>query len=497
MIENLLLMFPFLLTNSDSAVVKDLNPSHFSNSETFIEEPVIEDEPEEPYIIYDNDESSSLSNAENISLNVQYSRMYNNRYDYDYFTISNISLGTFIKFENNRSSYITIYKSISSNSASVYTYSRIVNSSEVFWLDEAASYTFVFCPSNLYTGPYQFKISSLSISQSDYDNYFVHLGYTYNNSYIDHLPLINKDYSSKPSTNSRLGRRTQRNNVASNFEYSSSDKLSTSLKNLYFNIDVANTGIFNVYGENSNDFNDDDRNILNYLAYPGDSVCCTQVTDSFNQTHKCSSYYVSDNYLMSASHILFNPSTNTYGNTNNITIYQERHSEEYNGSYFISDSYAPLNYFYGRLNNIEYKQYDWCILKRGLQLSPESYNNYVHGYLGLKYTNNSYVCTRGLGYPLHYCLRVGSQVFYITEIKDEAVSYCVLESYGNLYRTKNDLTGGMSGGPCAEIDLSTGSAYAVGTISGNELFSGSCYNVCSKINKSNYNLLVDLENGEI
>ncbi|MCR4911205.1 MAG: trypsin-like serine protease [Bacilli bacterium] len=56
--------------------------------------------------------------------------------------------------------------------------------------------------------------------------------------------------------------------------------------------------------------------------------------------------------------------------------------------------------------------------------------------------------------------------------------------------TGSDITQGQSGGACIYVDNNTQNAYARGIVSG--IDANNEYNIITKVNKINYNLLTDL-----
>lgn len=443
------------------------------------------------------DETTGMSDAIQINTGTQYSYIFNTKSDSDYYYTSQaLSAGSYITISMSVSnSSVTIYKYTSGSDYSLYMTLNSFTSTQKFYIEETSKYAFVF-KSNSYMGAYKFTISNYSIGSSDIDKYIVHTNYLPSN--IKYIELIYRNYSNYSNSGTKAGAISKKNNIDTTIDYEGNGvKISNSDEHYYGWLPFS--GLFNgtsvistnVASSNINAVSYDDRYTVYTDYYPGNCICKTDV--SYGSSVKSgTSFYVDDDYLMSAAHMLYSDTGSVILNRN-IEIYQEYRSTGFNGSYYISDSYMLYSYAYGRIMNNVTREHDWCIFKLGDQITSET-DGFTHGYLGLKYSSATSYNTKTYGYPHRYMLNYSNNWQYAIEDVDKlAVSSGNIAYSSGYFGTYQDISAGMSGGPTLVVENNM--PYVLGIVSGNS--TSPAYNVLSSINKYNFNLLNDLITGVV
>lgn len=435
------------------------------------------------YVIFDGDESTSFATALSLSFNTSVSGLYNTRSDYDYFITSTLSNDVFAKFDINRGTDLLIYRKETSGNKLIMNYGS-VTTDNIICLEKGYQYYFRITQNNSYTGSYSFEVETINVT--NYQNYY--MKYNYSNGSLTTFEVLYRDYSSAPSSNVRQGY-----NPRGSFGITTDGRLSTD-ENYYF--DLVNNYLMDSNHNLSTNYLDDNRLIVNaQIEYPASTICYISGTNKNNVAIRGSSFFVDNNYLMTAAHVILGQGVDNHLNLKIKPSYRKTTSSTIIklGEYYISESYFPMYWYQNIKNGTENHEYDWAILKVGETIT-EPTDTLGHGYLGIGYDNESSKVMTNMGYPKKKITQSTHLNIPDLNTNDDIL---MSVSSGEFYKISNfkystyiDVTSGNSGGPAFEI-IENNSAIAYGIVSGLETSTNS-YNVFSRIDKYSFSLLDEL-----
>lgn len=425
-------------------------------------------------IEYPDDESSSFSDAEIINYGVAYDRMFNYNYDYDYFFISVSSDGLYT-FDIDVSSTLIIYQhypltnspNSTMDTVEIMRYNSITTSNVIFLMGNY-DYYLVVRPNVLYTGAYCFELSYLT---NNFSNYFLKTNYI--NGSLNNMEVIYRDYSLQSNSGLKIGYVP----ATCDIEIHNVEEASTSRRH-YFGF--SDDRIYDVNHYISLNYENDDRYITRTSDYPGmcvvylNSECINGNLDNFSG----SGFLVASNAIMTAAHVVTSHNTNGGNYMNSVEFFIKPFMTSSNGpqgvvSFYAQTMYYPLSYYTQTVQ----KENDWCIIVFDGDVEEP------YGYLGLSFGNDSVINLHCMGYPALGFIYPHS---YQYEIQ---LTY----SSGNFTPTNNlyisnevDISHRNSGGPCF---YESNGLYYVRCIVSSDYDNYVAY---SKINKVNYNLLMEV-----
>ena len=445
-------------------------PSEITEDEQDPEEPV------DPYEIIPFDESTAFSNAVPIMTDTDYLFVVNDRYDTDYYSVT-LSAGDIVYPVCDITATFKMYKLV--NSTYCQYFNRSISSTGSIPIDVSGTYYVVVQSTTLYTGDYSFELVTDSVSLEDIPYTYIKLDF---GTSIYGPSLYQHDYSDAPSSASKSQRITVKNNIASTFDVSLGVALVSSYLNetnpVYISTDGYG-GIYNGTTQCGSKFFDS-RYFGTHLSFPGNAVC-------YSEPHHLgvsgfagngTSYFVDDEFLMSAAHMMFDGSGRFISG---FTAYLERYGSTSYCDVDAVSAYFPLSFFLANLNSVHDCASDWAIIQVDVSTIPSTY---THGFLGLAYDSSTSFDGLAYGYPAVDMTGAPNGVVpFRVVVSDDQVT-----SYSGYFKTYMDLTPGESGGPCISVD--NGNAYVRASVSGSSLdFSG---NLLAPINAENFSLLSSL-----
>lgn len=450
-----------------------------------------------------DDLTTGFGDAQLISFNTSFLEVYNSNYDSDYYCLNTGDSFVYANINIDISSSLKLYRSFGSVNCIMMNFANVSNN-DILVFSPNSLYYIVLTNSN-YIGFYNFSITPITINTS---NYFVKADYNSNNRQFLRFSIFEKSYSSYPSSG------TKQPSFSSTLVFDNNGTInpSTPYQTAYFANNYLTSGIFNSSNSHSSNTNtdylyfdvdpsDDNRKVVAYETYPSTAVCYTSFSErSISSVHGATSFFVDNDYLMTAAHMVFSPNTNNFGTDYYVVPGQKSINSSlnsYHGNYCFHFAYFPLKFMCDSIYGLHNINDDWAIVKVFEKSAPASYFN--HGFFGLSFNSTTNHEVSVYGYPQYY--RYSSYGLSINLLNSDynEVGVCMVSSgniysYSNHYRTYIDLTHGNSGGPAASFDANN-NPFVKGIVSGAE--DGFTQNALSKIKKENYYLLTDLLNNNL
>ena len=452
------------------------------------------------YIVYGDDESTSISDALLVSKDTDYSFYFNDHNDEDYFKCT-MNAGDIITVYCNKPYDLVIYR-IKNSSITPY-YSSNYNGEKIV-IDSNNTFCFKITGPNNYTGRYSFRISSYNQLSYVNDYSYVNLKFSNGEIYSSLLESFD-DLSSLPTTGYKQGYIGNNNNIPFVNDYIGGQYLSSygqSITN--YPLDFINTGMNGIFNSNyvaTGNVSDDDRRVFDYDTYLADAIpfMRSSFSSASNYIRNGTAFFVDNQYAISAAHMAYDPDPTRLLFPSSISLYTAKHPDNYDSCLLnCMELYIPYSFIYYRNHTPSMSElcnyYDWCILKLNTSNIPAGYS---HSYLGIQYPYNNNLTYYNMGYP-HYTYSESNN--FIEYDDPQRIKYNILSgTSGDIYednyvlKTYMDITHGHSGGPCLYKDNNIG--IAVGIVSGNH--SDGTGNIFSPINKYSFEILSKYIGGEI
>lgn len=440
----------------------------------------------ERYIIYDDDENSSFSNATLILPNTEYDFCFNDRGDIDYFKCY-LGASDIISIDCDIYYDIDIYKY---NGTTYKHYlEEAYSSEELIAIDSNTYYFFKVRGPGNYTGFYNFKI--ITYSRASFCNNDNYVRVKYNDGEIYSAKIISfSDFNNLPSANTKSGFLGNYNSNPFPVDFTGGTLLRIFASNNGLNyINGDGNGIYNSNNIHTGNPLDDNRRIFPYLSYLGSAVTFTINDFEFGSLEeRGTAFFVDDEYALTSAHMCYERSSFNFSTS--ISTITSKHIANFYYVYTLDclEFILPYAFIYYSVNdpyNPNRIIYDWSILNIDISTIP---NNYTHSYLGISYPANDQLTYTNVGYP-GYSYEYGSSS---SSGDAELLMYILLAggqgtiiNNNNLIYSYIDATSGHSGGPCLYESNNVG--VAVGILSGSTFNDSG--NIFTPINKYNFALL--------
>ena len=512
-------------SNEVSSSIKEPDFHAFSSGPFEEQNPDDPPDPDDPYIIYGNDESDGFSDAVAISLyqdsvhpfipSGSINGYINDIGDVDYFLISSQNSLLYLSFSCNKNLDFEIYKKID---ASCYLMMDLpsINTFDTVIIEPGNDYYFCIRANDFLTGRYSITFNEKVIDES---NSYIHIEYSSAGTFSKY-ELLSFDFSNLSDSGSYV----YSNPNPFGFSEIFLSTVGGSNKVRQFYDDHGTPGIYDSNGNYSVGYypsdpdasrvfyidpNDDDRRELISNSYPSTATAFTygwlrKSTVSASPIGG-SSFFVNPSLAITAAHMLVGLSQNLGGYIDRFNLlpacdctfdsgngqFAESELPLANGKYSVSDAYFPLKYLVNAYANTSLSDYDWAILKVNEKVSPQA--GHGRSYVGLKYGSDvSSLPLVSIGYPANYyndvcddfCIAPRLAPTYVKCLSSQGFMDSInAKTFGT---TQIDLSSGNSGGPL--LDVSNSIPYAVGLTSGNNGFR----NVFTRVVKGTVGLLGEL-----
>ena len=512
MVEKLIIISSLCILGikNTAAIISDKqeNPSNlFYSSTSFIDNGYVEGEIKnvDRYIVYEDDESTSISNAISICKNVQYDSFYFNDHDDQDFFKCVMNAGDIISVYCNKEFDLTIYRM--SNTTPITYYNDSYNNEKIV-IDSNSTFCFKITGPSNYTGKYTFKI--IIYNKDNFINEYSFVNVKFSNNNLKSTELVSfDDFTSLPLSGYKSGYFGNNNNIPFDDDYSGLQYLRVFGQNVTNDpIDFINSGgsgIFNYNNISTGEPLDDNRKVFDHNTYLASAIpfMKSSYKNTNNYNRYATAFFVDELYAMSAAHMAYDPDSTLLLFPSYITLTTAKHYMNISTSFDINciELYVPYPFIhycsYPPDDDSPYlpNQYDWCIMKLNIDNIPSTYH---HSYLGVQYPYDDSKIYYNAGYP-HYVYNYTNN--YIENDDPYRLKYKVLAGMnGNIcqqdgvLKTFMDLTHGHSGGPCLYKNVDN-VGVAVGIVSGNH--NDGTGNIFAPINKYNYKLLTEYLEGGI